>query len=84
MWVLLIIVFSQPYHVATVNILGTYTEKAICVSEQKRAMTIGTVTRTSFGCVKIEKVKRMNNVSCETNRLSNQRRHHDWQDTKSY
>ena len=54
MWVLLIIVFSQPYHVATVNILGTYIEKAVCVSEQKRAMTIGTITRTSFGCVKIE------------------------------
>ena len=54
MWVLLMIVFSQPYHVADVNILGTYTLKDVCVNEQKRAMAIGTGQATSFGCVKIE------------------------------
>ena len=58
MWVLLMIVFSQPYHVAKVDILGTYTHKVVCVKEQKRAMDIGTVVKTSFGCVKIEGVKR--------------------------
>ena len=68
MWVLLMIVFSQPYHVATVDILGTYSTKIVCVSEQKRAMAIGTIIKTSFGCVKIEGVKRMNNVSRETRR----------------
>jgi len=60
MWVLLMIVFSQPYHVATVDILGTYTLKAICVNDQKRATAIGTTFKTSFGCVKIEGVKREN------------------------
>ena len=68
MWVLLMIVFSQPYHVATVDILGTYTEKTVCVREQQRAMEIGTIIKTSFGCEKIEGVKRMNNVSRETRR----------------
>ena len=68
MWVLLMIVFSQPYHVATVDILGTYTTKTACVSEQKRAMDIGTITKTSFGCVKIEGIKRTKNVSRETRR----------------
>ena len=68
MWVLLMIVFSQPYHVATVDILGTYSTKIVCVSEQKRAMAIGTVIKTSFGCVKIEGVKRMKDVSRETRR----------------
>ena len=68
MWVLLMIVFSQPYHVATVDILGTYSEKMICINEQKRAMAIGTPIKTSFGCVKIEGIKRMNNVSRETRR----------------
>ena len=58
MWVLLMIVFSQPYHVARVDILGVYTDKVVCVNEQKRAMSIGTIIRTSFGCVKIEGVKR--------------------------
>ena len=57
MWVLLMIVFSQPYHVANVDILGTYSEKTVCVSEQKRATAIRTPFRTSFGCVKIEGVK---------------------------
>ena len=60
MWVLLMIVFSQPFHVATVDILGTYTHKVVCVKEQKRAMDIGTVAKTSFGCVKKEGVKRTN------------------------
>ena len=57
MWVLLMIVFSQPYHVADVNILGTFHKKMDCVAEQNRAMDIGTIIRTSFGCVKIEGVK---------------------------
>ena len=60
MWVLLMIVFSQPYHVANVDILGTYTLKDVCVSNQKRATAIRTPFRTSFGCVKIEGVKRSN------------------------
>ena len=60
MWVLLMIVFSQPYHVANVDILGTYTLKDVCVNEQKRAMDIGTSRATSFGCVKIEGVKHSN------------------------
>ena len=47
MWVLLIIIFSQPYHVATVDILGTYPEKTVCVKAQKRAMDIGTIAKTS-------------------------------------
>ena len=68
MWVLLMIVFSQPYHVATVDILGTYSTKTVCVSEQQRAMDIGTIIKTSFGCVKIEGVKRLKNVSRETRR----------------
>ena len=68
MWVLLMIVFSQPFHVATVDILGTYSNKTVCVNEQRRAMAIGTINKTAFGCVKIEGVKRMKDVSRETRR----------------
>ena len=68
MWVLLMIVFSQPFHVATVDILGTYSNKTVCVNEQRRAMAIGTINKTAFGCVKIEGVKRMKDVSHETRR----------------
>ena len=58
MWVLLMIVFSQPYHIATVDILGTYGSKVACVKEQKRASVIGTPRRTSFGCIKIVRARR--------------------------
>ena len=69
MWVLFMIVFSQPYHVATVDILGTYSNKTVCVNEQKRAMAIGTIIKTSFGCVKIEGTFHKNkDVSRETRR----------------
>ncbi|SVA82615.1 uncharacterized protein METZ01_LOCUS135469 [marine metagenome] len=64
------IVFSQPYHVATVDILGTYSTKTVCVNEQRRAMEIGTIIKTSFGCVKIEGVKRMKNVSRGTKEVT--------------
>ena len=67
MWVLLMIIFSQPYHVSTVDILGTYSEKEVCVTEQKRATAIGVTGKASFGCVKIEGVKRLSNVSRGTN-----------------
>ena len=70
MWVLLMIIFSQPYHVATVDILGTYSTKTVCVSQQKRAMAIGTIIKTSFGCIKIIGVKRLKNVSRETKEVT--------------
>jgi hypothetical protein len=52
------IVFSQPYQIATIDILGTYGEKIACVKEQKRALAIGTIVKTSFGCIRIERVKK--------------------------
>ena len=55
MWILLMIIFSQPYHVSTIDILGTYSDKTACVKEQKRAVAIGTSMKRGFGCVKIEK-----------------------------
>jgi len=58
MWVLLMIVFSQPYQIATVDILGTYGSKVACVGEQKRASAIAMPARTSFGCIKIVRARR--------------------------
>mgnify|MGYP001246589060 CR=1 FL=1 len=52
------IVFSQPYHIATIDILGTYDSERACVGEVKRALAIGVPTKTSFGCVKIEMIKK--------------------------
>jgi hypothetical protein len=55
------IVFSEPCQVATVDILGTYFKKSVCVSDQERATTISKV-RASFGCVKIEGVKHITGI----------------------
>ena len=57
MCILLMIIFSQPYHVSSIGILGTYSDKTACVKEQKRAVALGTSMnkRDAFGCVKIEK-----------------------------
>jgi hypothetical protein len=66
MWVLIIIIFSQPYQVATVDILGTYAEKQACVKAQQRATDIGTIAKTSFGCIKIVGTKRIKKGSRET------------------
>ena len=55
------IIFSQPYHVDKIDILGIYSTKERCVSEQKRAVAIHTkttITKTAFGCVMIEEIKR--------------------------
>jgi hypothetical protein len=60
------IIFSQPYTVATVNVLGVYSEKSVCVNEQQRATDIGTKEKTAFGCIKIEGIKHTNTVSRET------------------
>ena len=59
MWILLMIVFSQPYHIATIDILGTYGSKKACTSEVKRALAIGTIVKTSFGCINIVRVKKL-------------------------
>ena len=53
------IVFSQPYQIATIDILGTYGERAVCLSEQRRALAIGVPVKTSFGCIRIERVKKL-------------------------
>ena len=57
MWVLLMIIFAQPYQVDHIKLLGSYQHKAECVIEKDRA--VNTMNQTdprpvSFGCLKIE------------------------------
>ena len=56
MWILLMIVFSQPYEVDHIEMLGEYRSKAECVAEQHRAVdTIneGKYDPVSFGCLQV-------------------------------
>jgi len=57
MWILLMIIFSAPYEVETVDILGNYQTKSECVEEIQRALVLEVPKQTSFGCVKIERIR---------------------------
>ena len=70
MWILLMIVFNQPFQVDSINILGKYHQKKECQEEVKRALTIGVPIKSSFGCVKIEKMRKQYNVSHETKEVT--------------
>jgi hypothetical protein len=59
MWVLLMVIFSQPYEIAKVNILGTYYNKTDCTDEVNRALSITVPVKTSFGCLKIKSLGRL-------------------------
>ena len=60
MWILLMIIFSAPYEVEKVDILGNYQNKTECVQEIQRALTLEVPKQTSFGCVKIERSRETN------------------------
>ena len=60
MWILLMVIFSAPYEVGKVDILGNYQTKTECVAEINRALTFEVPKQTSFGCVKIERVRETN------------------------
>ena len=63
MWILLMIVFSQPYQVFNIEIIGTYGSKKSCTQEVKRALTIGVPIKSSFGCILVKKLNHLQNVS---------------------
>ena len=60
MWILLMIIFSAPYEVETVDILGNYQTKTECVEEIQRALALEVPKQTSFGCVRLGKVNEIN------------------------
>jgi hypothetical protein len=54
MWILLMVMFSNPYQIHQIKILGKYVDKKVCVSEVNRAKSIKVARKLSFGCIKIE------------------------------
>ena len=60
MWILLMIVFNQPYTVDHINNLGEYPSKEYCNKERNRAVKIidrGTYSPVSFGCARVKFTK---------------------------
>lgn len=66
MWILLMIVFNQPFQVDSINILGEYHQKKECQEAVKRALTIGVPIKSSFGCILVKHLNNLKNVSHET------------------
>jgi hypothetical protein len=48
MWILLMIIFSQPYQVSEIQILGTYIQKPACEKEIRRALSIRGAYKKQF------------------------------------
>tara|TARA_R110000751_G_C13731697_1_gene476591 strand:- start:833 stop:1021 length:189 start_codon:yes stop_codon:yes gene_type:complete len=55
MWILLMIIFSQPYQISDIEILGTYVNKKACTDTVDRALSVGVPVKTSFGCILVER-----------------------------
>ena len=56
MYILLMIVFSQPYGVEYIHNIGEYPTKQICVEERNRAIKIFNESKasyTAFGCIPV-------------------------------
>ena len=49
------IVFSQPYEIDHVEILGNYGSQPACLQEKERALTFQVPRKSSFGCVLLKK-----------------------------
>ena len=57
MWLLVMIVFNQPYQVDHIQLLGKYTSRQNCVVEQRRAVSVYNKNQkgpVSFGCMRLE------------------------------
>tara|TARA_B100000745_G_scaffold99745_1_gene63665 strand:+ start:1149 stop:1352 length:204 start_codon:yes stop_codon:yes gene_type:complete len=56
MYILLMIVFSQPYGVEYIHNIGEYSVKQTCIEERNRAIKLlneSGASYTAFGCVPV-------------------------------
>ena len=49
------IIFSQPYQISNIEILGTYVTKKACTDTVDRALAVGVPVKTSFGCILVKR-----------------------------
>ena len=60
MWILLMIVFNQPYMIDHINNLGEYATKEHCIKDRNRAVKLinrGSYSPVSFGCARVKFTK---------------------------
>ena len=65
MYILLMIVFSQPYAVEYIHNIGEYHTKQICIEERNRAIKAlneSGASYTAFGCVPFSGLKKNQHI----------------------
>ena len=56
------IVFSQPYQVSDIKIIGTFGLKSSCTQEVERALTFDIPVKSSFGCILVKGLTKLKHV----------------------
>ena len=56
MWILLVIILSQPFQVGSVEILGIFLLENQCESERVRAVDLTLPYKMNIGCLRIKGV----------------------------
>ena len=60
------IVFSQPYQISHIDVMGAYGSKKSCTEEVQRALSLDIPVKASFGCILVKHLNNLKNVSHET------------------
>ena len=62
MWILLMIILSNPpnIHIVEARVLGTYQGKEECANHMDRALSLNPPQNTNVGCIKLTGVKQTN------------------------
>ena len=63
MWILLMIVFSQPYQISHIDVMGAYGSKESCTEEVQRALSLEIPVKASFGCILVKGLPKLQGVT---------------------
>jgi len=56
------IVFSQPYQISHIDIIGSYGSKKSCTQEVQRALSLDIPVKASFGCILVKGLPKLQDV----------------------
>jgi len=59
MWILIMIIFNQPYQVDHIQLLGKYNNRQQCAVQQRKAVKVYNESKNvpvSFGCMQSSKI----------------------------
>ena len=57
------IVFSQPYQISHIDVMGAYGNKKSCTKEVQRALDLDIPVKASFGCILVKGLPKLQGVT---------------------